>query len=84
MSVTNPGSQKSKAGTPVKLQIKAIATLSLALAYRATGLPAGLSINSSTGLISGTPSTAGTWSATVTVRDKPGASGSVMFTWTVP
>jgi len=39
---------------------------SATLTYSASGLPAGLSINSSTGLISGTPTTAATSSVTVT------------------
>jgi len=55
-----------------------------ALTYSASGLPAGMSINSSTGVISGTPTTAGTYSVTVTVTDLAGASRpSTAFTWTV-
>ena len=53
------------------------------LTYSATGLPAGLSINSSTGLITGTPTTAATSSTTVTVKDTTGATGSASFTWTI-
>jgi hypothetical protein len=54
-----------------------------ALTYSATGLPAGLSINSATGVISGTPAAVGTSSVTVTATDTTGASGSATFTWTV-
>lgn len=39
------------------------------IAYAATGLPSGLSINASTGEITGTPSGAGTYTVTVTVTD---------------
>ncbi|HEY1625799.1 MAG TPA: cellulose binding domain-containing protein, partial [Streptosporangiaceae bacterium] len=51
--------------------------------YSASGLPAGLSIGSSTGLISGTPTTAGTSSVTVTVTDGTGAKGTAPFTWAI-
>ena len=42
--------------------------------WTASGLPSGLSINSSTGVISGTPGSAGTTSATVTLTDHAGAT----------
>jgi hypothetical protein len=84
VTVTNPGNQTSTVGTAVSLQIKASDSASgQTLAYSATGLPAGLSINASTGVISGTPTTASTSTVTVTAQDTTGASGSTSFTWTV-
>ncbi|MER6289651.1 M4 family metallopeptidase [Streptomyces sviceus] len=83
VTVTNPGSQSAKVGTAVSLQISASSTNSGSLTYAASGLPAGLSISSSTGLISGTPTTAGSYSTTVTVTDSTGATGTASFTWTV-
>src|SRR5262249_47491931 len=53
------------------------------LTYSASGLPPGLSINASTGLISGTLTTAGTYSVTATVNDGHGGTASQSFTWTV-
>ncbi|GGJ26693.1 M4 family metallopeptidase [Streptomyces brasiliensis] len=83
VTVTNPGSQSSTVGTSVSLQISASSTNGGSLSYSASGLPSGLSVNSSTGLISGTPTTAGTYSTTVTVTDSTGATGTASFTWTV-
>jgi serine protease len=84
VTVTSPGNQTSTVGTAVSLQIQASDSASgQTLTYSASGLPAGLSINSSTGLISGTPTTAQTYSVTVTVTDGTGASGGASFTWTV-
>jgi len=84
VTVTNPGSQTGKVGTAASLQIKATDSASgQTLTYSATGLPAGLAISSSTGLISGTPTTAGSNSVTVTVKDTTGATGSASFTWTI-
>ncbi|MFJ9560421.1 putative Ig domain-containing protein [Streptomyces fuscichromogenes] len=83
VTVTNPGSQSTATGSAVSLQISATDSASATLTYSASGLPTGLSISSSTGLISGTASTAGTYSTTVTATDSTGASGSASFTWTV-
>ncbi|MGW3954734.1 M4 family metallopeptidase [Streptomyces sp. NPDC004752] len=83
VTVTDPGNQTSTVGTAVNLPISASSTNGGSLSYAATGLPAGLSVNSSTGLISGTPTTAGTSSTTVTVTDSTGAKGTAAFTWTV-
>ncbi len=84
VTVTNPGSQTGTVGTAASLQITATDSASgQTLTYSATGLPAGLSISSATGLISGTPTTAGSNSVTVTAKDTTGASGSASFTWTI-
>ncbi|MFF8596690.1 M4 family metallopeptidase [Streptomyces sp. NPDC015220] len=83
VTVTNPGSQSSAVGTAVSLQVQASSTNSGSLTYSASGLPTGLSINSSTGVISGTPTTAGTYSTTVTVKDSTGTTGTASFSWTV-
>lgn len=73
VTVTNPGNQSTQVNTAVSLQIKATdSDAGQSLTYSATGLPAGLSINSSTGLISGTPTAVGTSSVTVTARDTTG------------
>jgi hypothetical protein len=84
VTVTGPGNQSSTVGSAASLQIRASdSTAGQTLTYSATGLPAGLSINSSSGLISGTPTTAGTSNVTVTARDTTGAAGAAQFSWTV-
>ncbi|WSR66530.1 putative Ig domain-containing protein [Streptomyces sp. NBC_01198] len=85
VSVTSPGNQSTKVSTAVSLQIHATDSASgQTLTYTATGLPPGLSISSSTGLISGTTSaTTGTYSVTVTAKDSTNATGTASFTWSV-
>ncbi len=83
VTVTNPGSQTGTVGAAANLQIKATDSAGAALSYSASGLPAGLGINTATGLISGTPTTSGSSTVTVTARDATGASGTATFGWTV-
>jgi subtilisin family serine protease len=80
-SVTNPGSQASTVGTAASLQLSASGGTS-PYTWTATGLPAGLSISSS-GLISGTPTTAGTSTVTATATDAAAKTGTTSFSWTV-
>ncbi len=84
VTVTNPGNQSTTVGAAASLQIHATdSASSQTLTYSASGLPAGLSINSSTGLISGTPTATGTSSVTVTAKDGTGATASTSFSWAV-
>lgn len=83
VTVTNPGDQTSTVGAAVGLQIEASDSAGSMLTYTATGLPAGLSINHSSGRISGILTTAGTTSVTVTATDAGGNSAKTQFGWTV-
>lgn len=51
--------------------------------YTAVNLPAGLTVNGTTGELSGTPTTAGSYSFQVTASDSPGASGTASYTLAV-
>jgi glucose/arabinose dehydrogenase len=53
------------------------------LTYSASGLPPGLAIGPGSGAITGTPATAGTYTATATVIDGRGGSASRAFVWTI-
>ncbi len=80
----------SSAGTTATVNAAYSATVTAAggtpaYKYSATGLPAGLSVSSTTGAISGTPTTAGTSTVTVTVTDSAATpqTASTSFTLTV-
>ncbi|HEY7048972.1 MAG TPA: putative Ig domain-containing protein [Jatrophihabitantaceae bacterium] len=82
VTVNNPGNQTGTVGTAVSLQMSASGGTA-PYTWSATGLPAGLSINSSSGLISGTPTTATTYNVTVTATDSTNATGNAPFSWTI-
>jgi serine protease len=84
VTVTNPGNQTGHVGTAASLQIHATdSDPGQTLTYTATVLPAGLSINSATGLISGHPTTWQTALMTVIATDTTGVTGSASFSWTI-
>lgn len=78
----SPGNQPGTVDKAVSLQINATDSAGKALTYRAQ-LPPGLTIGSSSGLISGTPTAAGTFESSITATDASGHSGSAAFTWTI-
>ena len=60
-SLTNPGNQSSTVGQPTSLQLTGSDPEGQPLTYSATGLPPGLSLMVSTGYISGSGNTAGSY-----------------------
>ena len=83
VTVTNPGTQTGTVGTAETLQVQASDSASgKTLTYSATDLPFGLSLNATTGAVTGSPTAAGTYLTTVTVNDGSGAS-SVNLSWTI-
>jgi hypothetical protein len=81
--LTSPGPQSGKVGNTVNLQLSATSSGGYLITWRAVGLPAGLSLDSETGVISGTLNTAATYNVTIRATDETGASKSATFTWTV-
>jgi hypothetical protein len=80
--VTNPGDQTYRVGESVNLPLIATDPENDPLIYAASGLPDGLAINTTTGVIAGTLTTVGSFSVTVTVSDGVN-NPSVTFSWTV-
>ena len=84
VTLQNPGNQQSVTGDTILLPVQVSAAPGIALGYSATGLPAGLSSNPNTGVISGTLTAApGDYLATVTVTPGVGVPLSTSFNWTV-
>lgn len=81
-ALQNPGSQVVYIGRPVSLALQATGGTK-PYAFKATGLPAGLSVNPATGVITGSPANWGFVGSTLTVTDAAGKSASVNVTWNV-
>jgi hypothetical protein len=83
IAVTNPGKQTTSIGVAVGVAVHATdASLTETLAYHATGLPTGLSLNATSGLISGRPTLRGKKHVTITVTESVD-SAAVSFVWNV-
>ena len=78
----NPGNRSSTVGSPVSLQLVGSDPAGQQVTYGVTALPPGLALTSTTGLINGTPTTAGSYLVTAVVSDGI-LSDSETFTWTV-
>jgi hypothetical protein len=83
VTLTRPAAQKIRVGRGVRLALHATDSAGEALSYRATRLPAGLSLAAGTGVITGTPTRAGKLNTTVTATDTAGSTAQAVIAWTV-
>jgi hypothetical protein len=85
LSLGNPGAQTSAEGAAVSLQLIASTVAGRVLTFGAIGLPPALSVNATSGVITGTlPYTAaGVYPVTVSATAGTAASASASFVWTI-
>ena len=84
VTVKAPTVQRSWVGVPVKMKVTATDSEGAAVTYSASGLPAGLSVNAGTGVITGRPQRImAAVTATVTAADGTGSFGTAQIKWSV-
>ncbi|MFN7928225.1 MAG: discoidin domain-containing protein [Blastocatellia bacterium] len=81
-TLTNPGAKLNYTGDAINLPVSASDANSDPLTFSATGLPTGLSINNSTGVITGTVTNSGIYRVTLSVSDGA-ATATASFDWQV-
>ena len=82
-TLTNPGNRANVIGSAATLNVQAVDADGDPLAFSATNLPAGLTINASTGVIAGTPSATGVFNTAVSVTDNRSTPVTASFVWTI-
>lgn len=81
--VNNPGARSYVVGTAITLAIQASDADGDTLSYSVTGLPNGMTIQPTSGVITGTPSAVGNFNVVVSVTDNKGSPITAAFTWTI-
>jgi subtilase family serine protease len=83
LRVTNPGTLSSSVRSTVRYQLHASDAAGSGLGYDATGLPTGLTLNSGTGVVTGTPRRAGSYTVRLIVSDADTDVQAASFTWVI-
>lgn len=85
LALSDPGAPTGTVGTALSQSLSASGGDGGPYSFSITAgvLPPGLSLDSSSGTITGTPSTAGTYPLTVKVVDGSGHTATRTFTWTI-
>jgi hypothetical protein len=80
LAVSVSGSEEALVGSPISARIEVTSgTGPYAFAVREGGLPPGVALESTNGSITGSPTAAGDFTATIAVNDSFGASGAAVY-----
>jgi len=82
-TLVSPLDQRGRRGVQTSLALEALDPEGGPLVFSATGLPPGLELESTTGVIAGVPLSAGAFATHVTVADESGAVDSVEFLFAI-
>jgi subtilase family serine protease len=83
LRIATPAAQTTTVGQTAAVQMRLTGAASSAVTWRAAGLPPGLSISSTSGLIIGRPSRTGVYSVVVAGAYQGTPLPQAVFTWTV-
>ncbi len=83
VTLNAPATAAGRVGSPVSMQLTSSTNDGATVTYSATGLPPGLSLNATTGAVTGTPTTAGTPTTTFTATSSSGPTASKQTAWTI-
>jgi subtilase family serine protease len=79
----NPGTRVSTVRGEVRLRLRASDAAGVHVGYEASGLPPGLKLNGSSGVISGHPRRKGSYRVNALALDARGAAHGFSFTWRI-
>jgi hypothetical protein len=82
-SVSTVGAKNSSRGTAIATQTLTAVGGQAPYTWTQSGLPPGLALNAASGQITGTPTTNGTYTVTVTARDARNQTRQAQFQWKV-
>ena len=83
LRIATPPPQQSPLHAAIGLRLTARDARGARIVYRAAGLPPGLSVNSTSGRISGRPRRRGAYAVTASAQDAAGAISKSVFDWTI-
>ena len=81
--LSSPGDQSNAVGDSIHMILQAIDDIQDTITYQGIGLPPGLSIDSVSGHITGSPTTVGTYDVDITAFDGAGGIADISFVWTI-
>ncbi len=83
LRLVTPSTQRSAAHAVVALRLRADDVPGAGVQFSARGLPPGLALNPTTGVVTGRPRRSGTYSVTVAAHDASGSAATTSFPWQI-